>query len=159
MTRLGASLLAALTLVVSSAAAADGSPSRAEYVKRVEPICARASTLNERILEGARSRVKDGEMAVAGRQFVRASIAFGKTVERIAAIPRPEADEGQLVRWVGLLQRVGGDLRKIGVALKDENEVRANHDAIRAERTGNDANNVVFAFEFDHCRFRSVRVI
>lgn len=162
--------VAAALSLVSSPAAADGSPgsslagtggspSRAEYVERVEPICARASGMNDRILEGARGRVKGGELLAAGHQFVRASVAFEKAVKRIAAVPMPTADEPRLRRWIGHLERVGQGLRKIGAALEADNEVRANHSAIRAERAGNSANNVVFDFDFDHCRFRSARAI
>lgn len=156
---LGAALFAsALALGASSVRAEEGSPSRAEYVERVEPICKQGSEANERILEGARDKVKAGRLPVAGRQFIHASDAFAKTIERIVAVPRPPSDAPRLTRWFGILRVVKESLRQVGVAFEEENKVRANHSAIRAERSGNVANNASFIFEFRYCRFEASRL-
>jgi hypothetical protein len=148
-------LLASLSLAGPGTAAGGGPPSRAEYVGRVEPICKRHSDANGRILDGVRGQVRRGELPPAGRRLIGASRLFGKTVGQIEAVPRPAADGRRLRRWLGFLRTFKEDLRKAGVALKKGNKVRANHEAIRAERVGNAANNVGFVFEFRHCRFDS----
>ena len=153
--RLGIVLFTVALCISPSAGAVEGVPSRAEYVEAVEPICKQGTEASERILGGVREKVKAGRLRPAGGQFIRAADAFGKTVERLTAVPRPLEDEGRLLRWLSLLEVVGENLRKIGVDLKKERRVRANHDAIRAERSGNAANNAGFAFQFRDCRLRS----
>ena len=43
-------------------------------------------------------------------------------------------------------------LRKLGKALKEDDEIKAAHEQIRVERASNAANNVSFVFEFRYCR-------
>lgn len=140
-----------MALGVPAATVAEGAPDRAEYVERVEPICKRNTEANERILAGARGKVKRGELPAAGRQFRRAARAFQEAIAEIISIPRPPADDRRLLRWIGHLRDVRDNMRKAGVALEEENRVRANHRVIRAERSGNAANNAGFAFDFHHC--------
>jgi hypothetical protein len=130
---------------------------RAEYVAAVEPICESNTEANKRILKGARQKVNDGKMPAAGGQFIRASDAFGKTITSIIAVPRPPEDDARLLKWVGFLKIVKTNLRKIGVALKEENRVKANHEAIRTERSANAANNVSSIFPFRFCRLTPSR--
>lgn len=104
------------------------------------------------LLAGARGRVRRGELSAAGRQFLRAARAFQGAIAEITPIPRPSADERRLLRWIELLGKVENSLREAGVALEEGNKVRANHDLIRAERSGNAANNASFGFDFHHCR-------
>jgi hypothetical protein len=148
-------ILAAVLLISPSAAAEESLPSRTEYVERVEPICKQGTDASDRILDGVREKVKHDRLPSAGRQFLRAADAFGKTIERVEAVPRPPADEPRLRRWIDLLRKVGQGLHAIGIDLQREDRVRANHDAIRAERSGNAANNAGFAFDFHSCRLRS----
>jgi hypothetical protein len=147
---------AAATLV-AGAAFADEGPTRAEYVAQVEPICEKNTEANKRILKGTRSKVKQGKMPAAGGQFIRASEAFGKTVQRLVAVPRPPADDARLLKWFRFLRIVKTNLRKVGVALKKENRVLANHEAIRAERSANAANNVGAVFSFRYCKLTPSR--
>ena len=153
--RLGIVLSVVALCISPSAGAMEGVPSRAEYVEAAEPICRQGTEASERILSGVREQVKAGRLRPAGGQFIRAADAFEKTVERLTAIPRPLEDEGRLLHWLSLLEVVGENLRKVGVDLQKEQRVRANHDAIRAERSGNAANNAGFAFQFRDCRLRS----
>jgi hypothetical protein len=148
--------IAAVTLVAAVASADEG-PTRAEYVAQVEPICEKNTEANKRILKGARSKVNQGKLPVAGNQFIRASDAFGETVKRIVAVPRPPVDDARLLKWFRFLRIVKTNLRKIGVALKKGNRVLANHEAIRAERSANAANNVGAVFSFRYCRLTPSR--
>ena len=150
--------IVAATLVAGVAHAEEGlGPTRAEYVASVEPICESNTAANKRILKGARDKVNGGKMPAAGGQFIRASDAFGKTIEKIVAVPRPPEDDARLMKWVGFLKIVKSNLRKIGLALKDENRVKANHEAIRTERSANAANNVSSVFLFRYCRLTPSR--
>lgn len=145
-------------LLFAAAAPADELvPTREEYVARVEPICEKNTEVNNRILKGARSKVKRGKLPLAGRQFLRASRAFAKTLRKIVAVPRPPEDDARLRKWLKFLRIVKTNLRKIGVALKHEDRIRANHEAIRAERSGNAANNVSSIFPFRYCKLTPSR--
>jgi hypothetical protein len=132
-------------------------PTRDEYRAQIEPICERNTEDNKRILKGARSKANNGKMPAAGAQFIRASDAFGAAIKQIVAVPRPPTDDARLLKWVGFLKIVKKNLRKIGVALREENRVKANHEVIRAERSANAANNVSSAFRFLHCHLTASR--
>lgn len=157
--RLGtvAAVAAASLAVAGLAHAEEIAPTRTEYVAQVEPICQANTEANKRILKGAKDRVKRGELTKAGSQFIRASKAFGRTVQEIISVPRPPADSPRLEKWFKFLKIIQTDLRKIGTALKAGNKVRATHESIRAERSGNAANNVSFIFEFRYCKITPSR--
>jgi hypothetical protein len=120
--------------------------SRPEYVAKVEPICKANTEANERILEGVKQQVKQGDLVPAGRRFIRAATALGKTVRQIAAVPKPSVDAAKLETWIGYLKREKTYLQKIGKALKAE---------VQLNRNNNRANNTVISFGFDHCRIDS----
>jgi acetylornithine/succinyldiaminopimelate/putrescine aminotransferase len=149
-------LVAALA-VAAVALAEEAPPTREGYVAKVEPICQANTEANERILKGAKERVKHGQLAKAGNQFIRAAKAFGRTVGQIVAVPRPPADSPRLEKWFKFLKIIQSDLKKIGTSLKAGNKVRATHESIRAERSGNAANNVSFIFEFHYCKITPSR--
>jgi hypothetical protein len=138
-------------------AAAEAGPTRDEYRVRVERICERDSERGKRILKGAQGRIKRGKLKPAGRQFLRVSRAFGGAVRQIVKVPRPPADDARLRKWHGFLRILRTRLREIGRALLGGDRVKVNHATIRAERTGNAANNVSFPFEFKYCRFTRSR--
>jgi hypothetical protein len=147
-----AALIAAATLLSAAAAHAEEGPSRAEYVSQVDPICQANTEANKRILKNVRQKAKDDKLKEAGAQFTHASAAFGMTVDRIAAVPRPPADDARLLKWFKQLRIVQANLGKLGKALKQEDKILAAHEGIRVERSGNAANNVGFIFEFNYCR-------
>lgn len=151
-----ASVLVA-TLVVAGGAHALEGPTRGEYAAQVEPICEQNTLANKRILKGVRSKVRQGKLKAAGRQFIRASEKFGATVREIAAVPRPPADDARLVKWFGFLKIIKKNLRMVGKALKEGNQVKAVHERVRVERSSNAANNVSFVFGFRHCRITPSR--
>lgn len=154
---LAAAVSIAAALGGAAVAAGEEGPTRAEYVAQVEPICERNTIANERILKHAKERIRQDRLNVAGGQFLRASQAFGETVHAIIAVPRPPADDVRLRKWFGFLRIVETNLRNVGKSLKEGNKIKATHDSIRAERSGNAANNVSFVFGFRYCRLTASR--
>jgi hypothetical protein len=144
--------LALVAVLVVPASQAFAEPTREEYVSQVDPICQANTEANKRILEDVREKARDGRMKEAGAQFIHASLAFGKTVQKITEVPRPAADDARLLKWFKYLGIVRNKLRKLGQALKAEDKILAAHEGIRVERAGNAANNVGFVFEFRYCR-------
>ena len=147
----------ALGVAATAAPAAGEDPTREQYVTQVDPICEQNTEANKRILKGVQAKVNSGRLKAAGGQFIRASEEFGATMREIAAVPRPAADDARLVKWFGFLGKIRNYLRMIGKALKEENEVKAVHERIRVERSGNAANNVSFIFGFTYCRITPSR--
>jgi cell division septum initiation protein DivIVA len=151
--------IAAMALL-PAAAAADEGPTRAQYVEQVEPICQANTEANKRILKNVRSKAKSGvpaKMKEAGAQFIHASAVFGKTVEKLSAVPRPSADDARLLKWFTQLGVVQAKLRALGVALKANQEIKAAHEQIRVERASNAANNFSFVFGFHYCHLTPSR--
>ncbi|MBW8059779.1 MAG: hypothetical protein FVQ78_05480 [Solirubrobacterales bacterium] len=151
-----ASLVVVALAAAATAHAAD-EPTREGYVARAEPICKANTLANKRILKGTRVKIRSGKLASAGRQVIRASTAFAATVRRIAAVPRPPTDDARLRKWFRFLGIVKTNLRKVGKAFKEGDRIRAIHESIRAERSGNAANNVGFVFGFRYCRISRSR--
>lgn len=152
---------AALALLAATPLArAEEGPTRDQYREQVEPICKANTEANKRILRNvthkARSRVP-AKMRQAGRQFIHASAAFGKAMKKLAAVPRPVADAPRLHKWFRQLGIVRQKLRKLGVALKRREEIKASHESIRVERASNAANNFSFVFEFHYCKLNRSR--
>jgi hypothetical protein len=123
----------------------------------VEPICQANTVANKRILRNAKFRAQHGRMKQAGAQFIHASAAFGSTVQKIAAVPRPPADDERLLKWFKYLEIVKTNLHKLGTALKEGDKIKSAHEAIRVQRSSNAANNVSFVFEFNYCRITQSR--
>jgi hypothetical protein len=155
-------VLAAVMALGSVAAARAEDPTRPQYVERVEPICQANTEANLRILKNVQMKARSRnpvKMKEAGAQFIHASSVFGKTVGKIAAVARPPHDNERLLRWFKQLNIVREKLRKLGVALREGNEIKAAHEQIRVERASNAANNVSFVFEFHACRLTKSRFI
>jgi hypothetical protein len=152
-------LALALTLLVTAPVALAASPEQIEYAERVEPICKTNSEANSRILKGVKSQVQHGKLKPAGRRFVRASTALGKAVTQINQVPRPEAFETKLTKWIGYLKQEKTYLQQIGGALKAEDKFKAQKLAVKLNRNNNQANNTVIAFPFKECRIDSSRFI
>lgn len=155
-----ATIIAALAFLPVATAAAEEGPTRAQYVEQVEPICQANTEANKRILKNAKTKAKSkvpAKLKQAGIQFVHASAAFGKTVERLSAVPRPVADDARLLKWFTQLGVVQAKLRALGDALKANEEIKAAHEQIRVERAANAANNYSFVFGFHYCHLTPSR--
>jgi hypothetical protein len=152
-------LALALLVVVPAAAAAEGELSRAEYVEKLEPVCAANGKANARILKGVKRQVQGGKLTPAGKRFIRASGALGRSIRQMARVPKPAADTTKLNKWFGYLVREKAFLRLIGKALKSNDKFKAQKLAVKLNRNNNQANNTVIAFGFKECRIDSSRFI
>jgi len=152
--------IVALTLPSAASAVAEEGPTRVQYVEQLEPICQANTKANKRILKNVKTKAKSkvpAKLKQAGAQFIHASAVFGKTVEKLKAVPRPPADDAQLRKWFTQLRVVQAKLRALGVALKADEEIKAAHEQIRVERAANAANNYSFAFGFHYCHLTPSR--
>lgn len=156
---LGLALAVALLVAVPVALATASEIERPEYVERVEPICKSNSEANSNILKGVKDQVKQGKLGPAGKRFIRASGALGKSITKIAAVPKPEADEAKLNKWIGYLKKEKGFLFSIGKALKSNEKGKAQKLAAELNDNNTDANNTVINFNFKECRIDSSRFI
>jgi hypothetical protein len=156
-------LAVAVALLVSvpvALAVVDPAQTREGYVERVEPICKANSEANSRILKGVKEQVvKKDELVPAGKRFIRASTALGKTVRQIAAVPQPVADAAKLTKWIGYLKQEKTYLQQIGAALKGKDKFHAQKLAVELNRNNNKANNTVISFGFHECKIDSSRFI
>lgn len=132
---------------------------REQYVERLEPICKRNATANSRILKGVKRQVQRGQLKPAGRRFVRASNALGRSVRQMAQVPRPAADAPRLGKWFGYLKRQRVFLLRIGRALKAEKRGLAQNLAVKLDKNNKAANNTVILFGFKQCRIESSRFV
>ena len=154
--------VAVLALLPAANAAAEEGPTRAQYVEQVEPICQANTEANKRILKNVKTKARSkvpAKQKQAGGQFIHASAVFGKTVEKLNAVPRPSADDARLLKWFTQLGVVQAKLRALGVALKAGEEIKAAHEQIRVERASNAANNVSFIFGFHYCHLTASRFV
>lgn len=151
-------VVVALLVMVPLALAAE-EPTREDYVATVEPICKANTEANSRILKGVKGQVQRDELVPAGKRFIRAAGALGKTVTQIDKVPRPAEDNAKLTKWIGYLRKEKTFLQQIGSALKSKDKYHAQKLAVELNKNNNKANNTVIAFGFDECRIDSSRFI
>lgn len=156
---LGLALVVALLAAVPAVLADEGEITRDEYVARLEPICKANTKANARILKGVKGQVKQGKLVPAGKRFIRASGALGRSVRQMAAVPKPSADTARLSKWFKYLTNEKRFLQLIGKSLKEGNKFKAQKLAVKLNRNNNQANNTVISFGFDECRIDSSRFI
>jgi hypothetical protein len=155
-TRAAAAAVLALLLLGGIAVAQD-EPTRDEYVAQLEEICKPRAEATERTVEGVRRDIREERLGVAAGKFARAAKIFGKTVSKIAAVPRPPADKPKLAKWFAYLREQKSFLDKIAAALRAGRTIQSQRYTARFVHNGNLANNVVLAFGFDYCSFRFSR--
>lgn len=151
-----ASALALLVVVPVSLAATQ---EQIDYAKQVEPICKTNSEANSRILKGVKGQVENEKLVPAGKRFIRASTALGKAVTQIDKVPRPEAYDAKLTKWIGYLRKEKTFLQQIGGALKAKDKHKAQKLAVELNKNNNQANNTVITFPFKECHIDSSRFI
>jgi hypothetical protein len=156
---LGLALVVALLVAVPTVLAEEGEVTREEYVTKLEPICKANTKANARILKGVKEQVKKGRLVPAGKRFIRASGALGRSVRQMAAVPRPSADTARLDTWFKYLSNEKRFLQLIGESLKSGNKFKAQKLAVKLNRNNNQANNTVISFGFKECRIDSSRFI
>lgn len=157
---IGLALLVAL-LVAVPALAAEGEAelTRDEYVAKLEPICAANGKANSRILKGVKGQVQKGRLGPAGKRFIRASGALGRSVRQMGRVQKPSADTAKLNQWFRYLLKEKAFLQLIGKALKTNNKFKAQKLAVNLNKNNNRANNTVIAFGFKECRIDSSKFI
>jgi len=151
----------ALLIGVPVAQAVEGEVelTREQYVAKLEPICAANGKANGRILKGVKRQVQKGKLTPAGKRFLRASGALGRSIRQMAKAPKPAADATKLNKWFRYLFKEKSYLRLVGKALKSNNRYKAQKLAVRLNKNNNQANNTVIAFGFKQCRIDSSRFI
>ncbi|HEU4705951.1 MAG TPA: hypothetical protein VFS64_02050 [Solirubrobacterales bacterium] len=130
---------------------------RATYKEAVEPICRANTEANERILAGVRGEVKRGRLGPAAKRFERAATALRGTLGELRKIPRPAADRARLSRWLGFVADEVELLRRTAGYLAARQKGAAEGMVVRLKSVASRANNAVFAFEFEYCRFDPAR--
>ena len=145
--------VAVFALLASAVPALASELDRTEYKAQVEPICKENSEANSHILKGVHSEVKQGKLAPAGAQLIRAAAALRGTLHQLEGVPRPTADEARLTEW---LKRIGQEatlLQQSGKALKAGRRGRAESLQARLYSGARLTNAIVAAFGFHYCNF------
>lgn len=155
----GAGIALIVAALVAAPLALAQELTRDQYVSQLEPICKRNADANSRILKGVKQQVQRGQLKPAGRRFVRASNALGRSVRQMSKVPRPTADAPRLQKWFGYLKRQRVFLLKIGKALKAGKRGPAQRLAVKLDKNNKAANNTVILFGFKQCRIESSRFV
>lgn len=149
-------LVVAATFAVASVASAEGLTLE-EYVGQVEPICKTNTDASHNILAGARDRIKNDKLEIAGKQFGRAAAAFGSSIKQLEAVPRPAIYEVKLTKWFSHLEIIEDYLSKISKALKNDDKLRVTYEVVKLRSSANAANNVIYDLGFNYCRVTESR--
>ena len=150
-------VVAAVLLSGVGAGVALGDVTRPDYIAQVEPICKANTDTNRRILNGARTRAKNGKTKAAARQFARAAAAFGSTVAQLNGVPQPPGDTAILTSWLGYLDKETLYLGRIARDLRRNQLNRAQADGLQLKRNADIANDTVISFGFTYCRINPAK--
>jgi hypothetical protein len=147
-----AALPVVCALVLASGALALDGP-QAEYRSKAETICAASAKATSQIGFGIRTPMADPEAArrASGRRYARASKVLGQAVTKLRAIPRPELDAQQLIKWLGRVSDQATLLGDAGRAAIDGENARAGKLVNQTANGSRRANAIVVAYEFRHC--------
>jgi streptomycin 6-kinase len=151
----GATLLT--TLLISGIAAAEGEPTRSEYVAQLEAVCKPDALATQKAVKGVKDDIRAERLTVAAGKFSKAEKIFAGTVREISPVPRPPADQAKLAKWFTYLEQQESYLKKIVAALRAGNTIQSQRDTARFVHNGNLANNTVLAFGFNYCSFKFSR--
>jgi hypothetical protein len=147
---LAIAVVAALATTASLAAAEE--VTRDTYKAQVEPICQANTKANEKILNGVRTEVKEGKLALAGKQFLKAAQALNKAYAQLKAVPQPSADQAKLTKWLSYVKQEASLFQAGGKALKAGNKTKAQTIVVKLTHTANLANSQVLSFSFHYCK-------
>jgi hypothetical protein len=146
----------AIAMLAIAPLAAGEEQTRDSYTAQVEPICQANRSANEKIMAGAKERVRKGKLGPVGKQFIQVSGSVGELVKKLAAVPAPTADERRIEHWLGSIKLLQWRLREVGKYYKVGEKIKATHTSILAERAGLSANNTSIVFHFHYCRFSHI---
>lgn len=150
---LGTLAAVAVALLAIAPFALGEEQTREGYKAQAEPICQANREANERIMDGARERLKQNKLDAVGKQFIRLSGSFGAMITKLLPIPTPSADDHRVDRWFEQMRLLKQRLRNVGKYYKVGEKIKATHESILAERAGITANNTSIVFHFRYCRF------
>lgn len=149
--------LATAVLVLCSVGSALASEATEIYVQEAEPICKANVLANKRIFKGLRQEVKRDELRRASKHFFRAATAFGATIRKLAALPRPSEETARLSKWFAILKEVKTLVVKTGRAFAAEEKGKATNYGFQLRHASTKANNAVIPFGFNYCRLEPSR--
>jgi len=149
-----ATLLAGLAIAAGAGASSE---ERRAYAAKVEPICRANTETIEHLLNGTRKMANHGQAVAAGRRFVQASNVFSATVRKVAKVQRPTTYSARIGKWIERLHNVKEGLRRVGIALKERNRLKALNRSGQLRDAGTSANRAVVGFHFRYCRIREAR--
>jgi hypothetical protein len=153
---LGTFAAIAIAMLAIAPLAAGEEQTRDTYKAQVEPICLANRSANEKIMAGAKERVRKGKLVLAGKQFIRVSGSVGGMLKQLAAVPAPTSDATRVEHWLGSIRLLEQRLREVGKYYKAGAKIKAAHESILAERAGLSANNTSIVFHFHYCRFSNI---
>lgn len=134
-------------------------PTRSEYLDRVEPICERGTQANETVLRGVDTMIREGKLKRAAARFKRAATALKVVVAKLAVVPRPASDASRLSKWLHYARGGEALLRRIGQLLGSGKRRQAEAMADRLLREIRRANATVIGFDFHYCRLQPGRFV
>jgi hypothetical protein len=153
---LGTLAAIAIAMLAIAPLATGEEQTRDSYKAQVEPICQANRSANEKIMAGAKDRVNDDKLVLAGKQFIRVSGSVGGLIKQLTTVPAPTADERRIEHWLGSIRLLEQRLREVGKYYKAGEKIKATHTSILAERAGLSANNTSIIFHFHYCRFSHI---
>lgn len=132
---------------------------RVAYKEQVEPICRANTEANEKILDGVRRRVKEGELKAASRQVFRAAQALKRARAQLLQVPKPPSDGARITKWLKGVKTEIELFEAVGRKLAHGEANAANRMVVRLYSNANRTNNLVLDYEFRYCRFRPSKFI
>lgn len=125
----------------SESAPAAAAPGRAEYVKRVDQICARYATRVTKAsqhFEAVEHRAgASGEFAAVAGAYRDAARRLDRVTRRIRAVPPPSVDRETIDAWLAASEDQADDRRALADALDDRrpaNAITVLQDRLRRDR-------------------------
>jgi hypothetical protein len=147
--------VAAATALAAASLALAAETTRSEYKQAVEPICMQNAEANQDILAGVRTKVQQGKLKSAGRQFIRAATALRSTLAKLRQVPQPVADAETLGEWLAGVGREADRLEATGQALTAGKRHRAETLVRQLTEGARETNALVAGFGFHHCRLET----
>jgi hypothetical protein len=112
-------LLPSLLVLVALAAlptASHAAATRAEYVAQADPICAATNAGIAKLNKDFLRLHKKGRYRAAGAALSKTGARLSASVAQVRAITPPPGDEATVASWLGLIDGVAVDNRKMGRA-------------------------------------------
>jgi hypothetical protein len=116
MRRLAPSHLAILVVLLALPASSHAAATRAEYVAQADPICAAANADIAKLNKKFFRLHKKGRYGAAGVALGKTGPRLSASIAQVRAITPPPGDEATVTSWLGFVDGVAADNRKMGRA-------------------------------------------